>query len=204
MTSSMFLSVLIFVITYLIIISEKVNRTIIVFIGLSMGIILHLIPFDESIKHIDINVIFLLLGMMIIVKVMEKSGIFEWGSIWGAKKVKADPVKILLLLFVITAVCSAFLDNVTTILLISPVSLLLATQLRINPLPFLITEILGSNIGRDSHIDRRSPEYYDRFCGQSFFYGFFNKYCTCHYYSGTVFHSCFLFFIQKKTAGIQY
>jgi Na+/H+ antiporter NhaD/arsenite permease-like protein len=93
------------------------------------------------------NVIFLLIGMMMIVKITEQSGVFEYIAIKSAKMVKADPIAFLAVLFVITAFFSAMLDNVTTVLLISPIALLLATQMEVGALPFVITVILSSNIG---------------------------------------------------------
>jgi Na+/H+ antiporter NhaD/arsenite permease-like protein len=93
------------------------------------------------------NVIFLLIGMMMIVKITEQSGVFEFIAIKSAKMVKADPIAFLAVLFVITAFFSAMLDNVTTVLLISPIALLLATQMEVGALPFVITVILSSNIG---------------------------------------------------------
>ena len=107
----------------------------------------HFIPFDNAVEHIDMNVIFLLIGMMMIVKITEQSGVFEYIAIKSAKLVHADPVAFLAVLFVITAFFSSVLDNVTTVLLISPIALLLATQMEIGALPFVITVILASNIG---------------------------------------------------------
>ena len=147
MPVKMLSAIAIFAFSYILLISEKVNKTLIVIFGACLYLLFHFIPFDQAIHHIDMNVILLLIGMMIIVKISEKSGIFEWVAVWSAKKVKGQPKKILLMLVVITAVFSAFLDNVTTILLIAPITLLLATQLEISPLPFLISEIIASNVG---------------------------------------------------------
>ncbi len=147
MTSHMILAALIFIIVYGYIISEKVHKTLIALLGVCAFMVFHLVPYEEAISHIDMNVILLLIGMMILVNITEKSGVFEYVAIWSAKKVKADPKLLLGVMFVITAVFSAFLDNVTTVLLIGPVSLLIASQLKVDPLPFLITEIFASNIG---------------------------------------------------------
>ena len=91
--------------------------------------------------------IFLLLGMMIIVSVLRQTGVFEFGAIWAAKRAKGSPIRIMIFLVLVTAIASAFLDNVTTVLLIAPVTLLICDRLDTNPTPFLIAEVLASNIG---------------------------------------------------------
>ncbi len=96
---------------------------------------------------IDWNVIFLLFGMMIIVGVLRQTGIFEYVAIWSAKRANGSPLRIMILLVLVTAVASALLDNVTTVLLIAPVTLLVCERLAINPIPFLIAEVFASNIG---------------------------------------------------------
>ena len=96
---------------------------------------------------IDWDVIFLLLGMMIIVSVLRQTGVFEYIAIWSAKRAKGSPLRIMILLVLVTAVASALLDNVTTVLLIAPVTLLVCDRLAINPVPFLIAEVFASNIG---------------------------------------------------------
>ena len=96
---------------------------------------------------VDWDVIFLLLGMMVIVGVLRRTGVFEYVAIWAAKRAKGSPLRVMILLTLITAVASAFLDNVTTVLLIAPVTLLVCDRLGINPVPFLIAEVMASNIG---------------------------------------------------------
>ena len=96
---------------------------------------------------IDWDVIFLLLGMMIIVGVLRQTGVFEYVAIWAAKRAEGSPLRVMILLVLITAVASALLDNVTTVLLIAPVTLLVCDRLAINPMPFLIAEVFASNIG---------------------------------------------------------
>ena len=96
---------------------------------------------------IDWNVIFLLFGMMIIVGVLRQTGVFEYIAIWAAKRANGSPLRIMILLVLVTAFASALLDNVTTVLLIAPVTLLVCERLAINPVPFLIAEVLASNIG---------------------------------------------------------
>jgi Na+/H+ antiporter NhaD/arsenite permease-like protein len=96
---------------------------------------------------VDWDVIFLLFGMMVIVGVLRRTGVFEFIAIWAAKRAKGSPLRVMILLTLITAVASAFLDNVTTVLLIAPVTLLVCDRLGVNPVPFLIAEVMASNIG---------------------------------------------------------
>ncbi len=147
MSIHMIIAVIIFIVVYALLIMEKMNKAVAVILGASLYLVFHFIPFHEAVEHIDMNVIFLLIGMMMIVKVTEQSGVFEFVAIKSAKMVKANPIYFLGVLFLITAVFSALLDNVTTVLLISPVTLLLASQMEIAALPFIITEIIASNIG---------------------------------------------------------
>lgn len=147
MTLYMLISIIVFVVVYALLITERMNKAVAVILGACLYLLFHFIPFDNAVEHIDMNVIFLLIGMMMIVKVTEQSGVFEFIAIKSAKMVKADPIAFLAVLFVITAFFSAMLDNVTTVLLISPIALLLATQMEVGALPFVITVILSSNIG---------------------------------------------------------
>src|SRR5690606_40676026 len=98
-------------------------------------------------EGIDWNVIFLLLGMMIVVGVIKGTGLFEYLAIWAAKRSKGKPYRLLVMLMVITAVASPFLDNVTTIMLVAPVTVVVCTKLGLSPVPYLIAEVLASNIG---------------------------------------------------------
>jgi Na+/H+ antiporter NhaD/arsenite permease-like protein len=143
----MVISIVVFVVVYTLLITERMNKAVAVVLGACLYLLFHFIPFDNAVEHIDMNVIFLLIGMMMVVKITEQSGVFEYIAIKSAKMVKADPIAFLAVLFVITAFFSATLDNVTTVLLISPITLLLATQMEIGALPFVITVILSSNIG---------------------------------------------------------
>jgi len=137
----------IFLVVYGIIISEKINRTAISLFGAIVMIILGILNQEQAIEHIDFNTIGLLVGMMIIVNILKRTGVFEYLAIRAAKKAKGDPWKILVLFAIITALSSAFLDNVTTILLIVPVTLVITDTLETNPIPFMFTEILIANIG---------------------------------------------------------
>lgn len=141
-----FQAIAIFLTAYVFIVSEKINKTLVAVLGAGLLIAFRIVPAEDVIRHIDVNVIFLLIFMMIIVKVSEKSGLFEWIAVWAAQKIEAQPVKLMIALFCITGLLSAFLDNVTTILLITPITILITSQMSITPVPFLITQVLASNI----------------------------------------------------------
>ncbi|MFV0519542.1 MAG: SLC13 family permease [Lachnospirales bacterium] len=141
------LAVSIFVITYGIIISEKINKVAISILGATLVVMLGILSQEQAIDYIEFNTIGLLIGMMVIVGVLKSSGIFEYLAIYVAKKVKGDPWKILVILGVLTAFASAFLDNVTVVLLVAPVTLVITETLDIDARPFLISQILLSNIG---------------------------------------------------------
>ena len=141
----------IFVLTFALIISEKIHKTKVALIGAAttivVGILTQLEAFHSPHLGVDYNVIFLLISMMIIVNVLGKSGAFEWMAVRLAKKAKGQPYTIMLFFVVATAVLSAFLDNVTTVLLFAPVTLLICDELDLDPVPYLIMEALASNIG---------------------------------------------------------
>ncbi|MCJ7751371.1 MAG: ArsB/NhaD family transporter [Armatimonadetes bacterium] len=142
---------LVFVIAYAFIASERIHRTIVAVAGAAAVLALRLVDqetaFGTGRGGVDWNVIFLLLGMMIIVTITRRTGIFQWMAIKAAKAAKGQPVRLVILLSAITAVLSAFLDNVTTVLFMAPVTLLIADGIGIKPLPILIAQILASNIG---------------------------------------------------------
>lgn len=141
------LAIVIVSISYLIIFTEKVNRAIIALLGAALMLISGLLTQKQALMGIDFNTLALLIGMMIIVSISEKSGIFQFVAVWGAKKVKASPRGLLIVLAIVTAVFSGFLDNVTTVLLIVPVTFQITKKLDINPYPYLLLEIFSSNIG---------------------------------------------------------
>ncbi len=138
---------IVFAVVYVLIIAEKMNRAIVALLGAGLMILGGLITQEAAIRGIDFNTIGLLLGMMVIVGVTGKSGVFQYLAVWSAKKVKARPAGVLIMLSLVTAVLSALLDNVTTVLLIVPVTLLITEELKVKPYPFLVSEILFSNIG---------------------------------------------------------
>ena len=138
------------VICYIILFTEKLNRAVVALLGATTMIFTGILTQETALKGIDFNTIALLVGMMTIVGISEKSGMFQFVAVWGAKKVKANPRGLLVVLAVVTAVFSAFLDNVTTVLLIAPVTFQITRKLKINPYPYLILEIFSSNIGGTS------------------------------------------------------
>lgn len=141
-------AVVVFLISYAIIISEKINRSIIAMAGALLMIILGIVDLHVAYtEHIHWATIFLLLGMMILVGIANKSGVFQYIAIKTAQSANGDPMKILIRLALLTAVGSAFIDLVTMVLLVSPITIAITRVLRINPIPFLITEILACNIG---------------------------------------------------------
>lgn len=137
----------ILLVSYVILFTEKLNRAVVALLGASVMIFAGILTQKTAIEGIDFNTISLLIGMMVIVNITEKSGLFQFVAIWGAKKVKAHPLGIMVVLTFVTAVFSAFLDNVTTVLLIVPVTFQITRKLEINPFPYLILEIFASNIG---------------------------------------------------------
>ena len=138
---------IIFLIAYGLIISEKVNRVVASLGGASLMLILKLITQPKAFLKIDFNTIGLLIGMMIIVSITKRTGIFEYIAIKASKFSKGNPIKILIMFCLITAILSGLLDNVTTVLLIVPVTLVVTKTLKIDPVPFLMCEIFSSNIG---------------------------------------------------------
>ena len=140
-------STIILCVTYAIIIWDKLNRAIVALLGASVMVFIGALDQNEALKGIDWNTIGLLTGMMILVSISRRSGMFQYVAIWSAQKANAHPAGILLLLQVTTAVVSALLDNVTTVLLIVPVTLAIAKELDVPPYPFLFAEVFASNIG---------------------------------------------------------
>jgi Na+/H+ antiporter NhaD/arsenite permease-like protein len=144
-------AIVIFTVVYILIASERINRMAAALGGAGLMLTLGVVGADDAFfsqdTGIDWNVIFLLFGMMVIVGVLRQTGIFEYIAIWAAKRAGGRPFRVMVLLCLITAVASAALDNVTTVLLIAPVTLLVCEQIGVRPVPFLIAEALASNIG---------------------------------------------------------
>lgn len=142
-----YIAITIFIIAYALIISEKIQRTVVGIVGAMLMILMGILSQEVAISHIDFNTIGLLVGMMIIVNITSETGLFNYLAVCAAKKVKANPVKLLIVLSALTAVCSAFLDNVTTVLLTVPLTFSITSQLKVPVQPFLIAQIMASNIG---------------------------------------------------------
>lgn len=140
-------SLIIFVICYFFIATEKVDKTITAILGGALLIATHQIGYHEAVDKIDLNVVFLLIGMMMCVNVLASTGLFEWIAIVTAQIAKGNGPRLLMLMLLVTAFLSAFLDNVTTIILIAPITILITQLLDIPTTPFLILEAIFSNIG---------------------------------------------------------
>jgi Na+/H+ antiporter NhaD/arsenite permease-like protein len=141
----------IFIFAYALIVSEKIHKTIVAIFGAAVMIVIGILTQEEAFHSTDLgvdwNVIFLLISMMVIINIMKPTGCFEYLAIKSAKVAKGKPFMIMVIFSIVTAVVSAFLDNVTTVLLIAPVTLLICQALELDVVPFLITEAIASNIG---------------------------------------------------------
>ena len=149
--SDLSIALAIFAVSYGFIITERIHKTIVALGGAALMIVSGVVTQDEAFySHefgVDYNVVFLLIGMMVIVNIVRDTGLFEVLAIWSAQRAGAHPFRMLALLALVTAVLSAMLDNVTTVLLMAPVTLSIAKRLRLDPVPFLIVEAVASNIG---------------------------------------------------------
>jgi Na+/H+ antiporter NhaD/arsenite permease-like protein len=141
----------VFVVAYVVIAIERIPKAVTALAGAGVLLALSLVSADEAFYSsetgVDWNVVFLLLGMMVIVGVLRQTGVFEFLAIWATKRAKGQPLRIVIFLVLVTAVASAFLDNVTTVLLMAPVTLLVCDRLNTTPVPFLMAEVMASNIG---------------------------------------------------------
>ena len=143
----MWVSVTVLAVTYAFIIAGRHNRAVVALIGAVVVIMVGALDQDEAVKGIDWDTIGLLTGMMILVAISRRSGLFQYLAVWSAQRVKANPAGILLMLQIATALLSAVLNNVSTVLLIVPVTLAIAEELEVPPFPFLFAEVFASNIG---------------------------------------------------------
>jgi len=146
-TDPFWVAILIFVLTYVLVVTDRINRSIIALLGAGVMVVSGVLTQEEAIRGIDFNTIALLTGMMVLVAIARRCGMFEYLAVWSAQKGRAQPWAILAMLSVVTAVVSAFLDNVTTVLLVAPVTLEIARYLEAPPYPFLFAEVFASNIG---------------------------------------------------------
>ncbi len=146
-----FLALGVFIVAYFFIATEKIGKVKVVLVAAGIMAVLGLIPgahvFYSEHEGIDWNVIFLLFGMMVIVGVLKQTGAFDYLGIWAAKKSRGRPYRLMVMLMLITAIASPFLDNVTTIMLIVPVTIVVCSRLKIAPQPYIIAEVLAANIG---------------------------------------------------------
>jgi len=143
----LWVSTVLLVLAYVTIMTDRLNRAVVALLGAGLMIVTGILSQEEAIRGVDFNTIGLLAGMMLIVGITRRSGVFEYVAIWSAKVVKANPAGVLALLSIVTAVFSAFLDNVTTVLLIVPVTFAICRELKVPPYPFLFNQIIASNIG---------------------------------------------------------
>ncbi|MGD9145711.1 MAG: ArsB/NhaD family transporter [Anaerolineae bacterium] len=145
--SSVWLAGGIFLVTYALIVTERVDRTVSALLGGVAMILLGVLPQEQAFHAVDWNVIFLLAGMMVLANILRETGLFQWIAVQAVRLGRGNPFRILVILSLVTAVASALLDNVTIVILVAPVTLFMAASLRVSPVPFLIAGILASNIG---------------------------------------------------------
>lgn len=143
----MWIAIGIFIVVYGLMITERLDRTAAAIFGAALMLLVRCIPYDHALAHIDLDVVFLLIGMMVAVDILAQTGLFEWVAIYIAQRARGNPVIILLGLLGATALLSAFLDNVTTVVLMAPVTILITQILELPTVPFLILSVLFSNIG---------------------------------------------------------
>ena len=147
MTATQIIALAIFVAVIGVIVSEKLHRAACALIGAMLLVLIGILEPKEALGFIDFNTIGVLIGMMMFVAVVKNSGLFEYLAVKSAKIAKGDPWRIMIAFMIITAVLSAFLDNVTTVLLIGPMTFSICQKLELNPVPFLMTQIISSNVG---------------------------------------------------------
>ncbi|AFL95467.1 arsenical pump membrane protein [Thermococcus cleftensis] len=141
------IAVVVFLVTYAMIISERVHRTVAALFGAALVLLLGIVPWEAVPEHLDLGTLLLLIGMMIIVNTAKESGLFEFIAIKTAKFARGSPMNVLLLFSIVTALVSSVLDNVTTVLLLTPMLLYITRLMDVNPVPFLLAEVFSSNIG---------------------------------------------------------
>ncbi|MGI6045636.1 MAG: ArsB/NhaD family transporter [Eggerthellaceae bacterium] len=147
MDTAQITSVVVFVVAMAAIMTEKVHRALVAIVGAMLLLFIHVLTFDQAMSHVDFNTLGVLFGMMLFVAVVKQSGIFEYLAIKCARIAKGEPWHIMLMFILLTAVLSAILDNVTTVLLIGPMTLTVCRLLEVDPIPFFLTEIMASNVG---------------------------------------------------------
>ncbi|WP_258083649.1 ArsB/NhaD family transporter [Thermococcus thermotolerans] len=140
-------AVAVFIFIYALIISERVHRTVAALFGASIVLFMGVVPWEKMPEYLDLGTLLLLIGMMMIVNTAKESGLFEFIAIKTAKFAKGSPMKVLILFSIVTALVSSVLDNVTTVLLLTPMLLYITRLMDVNPIPYLLAEIFASNIG---------------------------------------------------------
>jgi len=147
MTFQIVTALLVFLSVYVVISLELVNKASIVILGASIILLLGIITPEEAFLKVNLHIIFLLTSLMVLVNIAKDTGLFQYIAIKAAKQVHGDPIKILIFLSILTGITSAFLDNVTTIIILSPIAILISVELGISPVPYIITMVIASNIG---------------------------------------------------------
>ncbi len=147
MTTQQIIAVVIFLVTMTAIMTEKVHRSVASMTGAILLLVTGVLSLDSAIGYVDVNTLGVLVGMMIFVGIVKNSGIFEYIAIKSAKLAKGKPWQIMVIFIIITALLSGFLDNVTTVLLVGPMTLAITSMLKVNPVPYIISQIMASNIG---------------------------------------------------------
>jgi Na+/H+ antiporter NhaD/arsenite permease-like protein len=145
--SPLWIATAILFLCYAAIMVDRVNRAVVAVLGACLAIILGILSQEQAIQGVDFNTLMLLAGMMLMVGITRRTGVFEFVAIWSAKRVRAHPGGVLALLALVTAVFSMLLDNVTTVLLIAPVTLAVTRALKVDPFPFLFSQVVASNTG---------------------------------------------------------
>lgn len=147
MITTQWIALTVFIAVYVLIIDERVHRAVAAMAGAAIVIFLGIVSWEGMLEHLDFGTLFLLIGMMVIINTARGSGIFEYIAIRTAKKAKGSPLMVMLLFMLVTAIVSAFLDNVTTVLLLTPMLLYITKVMNLKPIPFLLAEIFASNVG---------------------------------------------------------
>ncbi|MDD3184891.1 MAG: ArsB/NhaD family transporter [Anaerostipes sp.] len=147
MTLQQVIAIIIFLGTMTAIITNKIHNTVAAMTGAVLLILTHILSIEDCVSAVDVETICILVGMMLLVSVVKNSGIFEYIAIKAAKLAKGRPWPIMVVFIIITAILSGLLDNVTTVLLVGPMTLAITNILKVNPVPYIMTQIMASNIG---------------------------------------------------------
>ena len=196
MTSTQIIAIVIFLVTMAAIMTEKLHRTVAAVAGALLLILTGVLSVESGFSYVDLNTLGVLIGMMLFVAVVKNSGIFEYIAIKAAKIAKGRPWPLMVLFALITAVLSAFLDNVTTVLLIGPMTLAITSMLRINPIPFFMTQIMASNIGGTATLIGDPPNI--MIGSGAELYGFHHQHRRCRALCAGRHHCLLLFYLWAQ------